>query len=353
MKEIGSIFPLSDKMLQQAKSELNHFTGDRIYYSLCREALLGIAQACADSTKKVLLPAYTCQTVITPFEEAGWRCEYFSIQNNLRIDIDYLLEAVNTYQPYILVVHPYYGMDFNCEEEQTLQFVADKGVKIVVDLTQCLFSIRKYEYASYVVASYRKWMPIPDGGFLMNKSDLNIQQPETEFTTFVDLETRAMSLRGQYFETGEQSVKDTSIRLSKQADHISESNITPHRMSQVAYNILQHEDYANNQNKRLANYTYLFSNIHKNVRVHKICHNLDEVTTAPLYFPLYVDDRQELQKRLAQQAVYAPVLWPLEEERLVINDTIRYIYDHILVIPCDQRYDVNDLQRAVEIINKF
>ena len=353
IKEIGSIFPLSDRMLQQARSELNHFTGDWVYYSLCREALLGIAQACADSAKKVLLPAYTCQTVITPFEEEEWRCEYYSIKKNLRIDTDNLLDTVNQHQPSLLIVHPYYGMEFNEIEELTLKRIVDKGVKIIVDLTQCLFSAQNYEYASFIVASYRKWMPIPDGGYLINKSNLDIKQPEMEFSTFVDIETEAMYLRGLYFESGEQSMKDKSISLSKQADRISESNINPHRMSQVAYNILQQEDSTNNQNKRLANYTYLFSHIQENERVHKICHNLNEVTTAPLYFPLYVEDRQKLQKQLAQQAVYAPVLWPLEEERLVINDTIRYIYDHILVIPCDQRYDANDLQRAVEIINQF
>ena len=89
-KEIGSIFPLTDSELRIAESEQSQFADDRIYYSLCREALYDIACAYEAENKLVLIPAYTCQTVITPFEETGWRCEFFAIQKDLRINIDNL-----------------------------------------------------------------------------------------------------------------------------------------------------------------------------------------------------------------------------------------------------------------------
>ena len=85
----------------------------------------------------------------------------------------------------------------------------------------------------------------------------------------------------------------------------------------------------------------------------KVCKNIEEVTTAPLYFTIYVQDRPALQRVLAQEAIYAPVIWPVEDERVLIDNDVKYIYDHLLAIPCDQRYDTEDMQRIVTIINNY
>lgn len=353
-KEVGSIFPLSDEVISQAEAEQQQYSGNRIHYSLCREALCDIAHALDKTNKKVLIPAYTCQTVITPFEEAGWQCEYYSIKQDLRIDLQYLENAIAKQKPSLLVVHPYFGMDLNEEELVALKAVKEKGVEIVLDLTQCLFSTKQYQFASFIVASYRKWMPIPDGGYLLNQNDsVKITQPESENEEFTDREIAAMYLRGQYFGNGEQRTKTISIRLSKLADHIADSNITPHKMSQVAYNLLVKEDVENNQKSRFSNYTYLFNNIKESSKIAKVCHDMTDVTTAPLYFTIYVQDRPSLQRLLAQDSIYAPVIWPVEDERVLIDDVIKDIYDHVLAIPCDQRYDEDDMRRVVEIINNY
>lgn len=353
-KEVGSIFPLSDSVLKKAESEHNVFTNDRLFYSLCREALSEIARVLKVGNKKVLIPAYTCQTVITPFEEAGWNSAYYAVNRNLRIDTNGLMLDVEKYQPSIVVVHPFFGMDLNEEEIYTLNEIKERGINVVLDLTQCLFSTKRYRFPSFIVASYRKWMPIPDGGYLQNKlENIEISQPECENEEFTQREIAAMYLRGLYFGNGEQRTKNISIQLSKVADHIAEYNISAHRMSQIAYNLLEEEDIENNQKSRFINYMYLFQNISESEKVTKVCHDMNEVTTAPLYFTIYVEKRPDLQKLLAQDAIYAPVIWPVEDERVLINDEVKYIYDHVLAIPCDQRYNEQDMQRVVDIINNY
>lgn len=353
-KEIGSIFPLSNEMIDWAETDQQRLPNDRVYYSLCREALYDIAIAYGKSGGKVLIPAYTCQTVITPFEEAGWNCRFYPIKKDLRIDLRGLVESVAQYRPELLVVHPYYGMDFNEEEIVVLSKIKGQGVAVILDLTQCIFSSKTYPFASFIVGSYRKWMPIPDGGYLLNLADsVTITQPEIENAEFTDREIAAMYLRGQYFDNGEQKTKDISIRLSKAADRQAEHNISPCRISRVSYNLFTKEDFGKNQKCRFDNYAFLFHNIRENEKITKVCCNLAEVTTAPLYFTLYVEERAVLQRLLAQDAIYAPVIWPVENEAVLINEEVRYIYDHILAIPCDQRYDESDMLRAVEIINNY
>lgn len=350
-KEIGSIFALSNKVLNKAESEQVRFKGDRIYYSLCREAFSAIAKAVGGT---VLLPSYTCQTVITPFKEAGWRYEFYSINKKLRIDTQSLLSAVEKHNPSLLVVHPFFGMDLDEEETNTLNCIKGNGIQIVLDLTQCLFSTKQYTFPSYIVASYRKWMPIPDGGYLkLTDKSVKILQPTSENTEFSERVIAAMYLRNIYFGNGELRTKAISIKLSKSADHIADTHIIPHKMSNIAYNLLQIEDVEMNQKKRYKNYTFLFHNICESNKVKRVCPYLTKVTTAPLYFPIYVQNRSELQGLLAQKAIYAPIIWPVEEERLLINAEVKYIYDHLLAIPCDQRYDMDDMQRVLSIINNY
>lgn len=354
-KEIGSIYPLSDKAISKAEAQKElPQSGGKVYYSLCREALFDIASFYQISNNSVLIPAYTCQTVITPFKEAGWNCFYYSIQNSLRIDIPHLFEAVSKHNPSLIVVHPYYGMELNDEEESALKELNGKGIKIVLDLTQCIFSAKRYSFVDFTVASYRKWFPIPDGGFLENNNGFTtISQPKIENTGFTDREIAAMYLRGQYFGNGEQRTKTISIRLSKAADYLAEHAISPHRISSVAFNLLQQENVENNQRSRYTNYAYLFKNIRESDKISKVCQNLADVTTAPLYFTIYVQNRLALQRLLAEDSIYAPVLWPVEEEDVLIDEEVKYIYEHILAIPCDQRYDANDMQRVVSVINNF
>lgn len=353
-KEVGSIFPINSESISLAKARKAEFAGNRIYYSLCREALFDIALSHNDSNKIVLIPAYTCQTVITPFKEAGWTCDFYSINKNLRIDVQNLTKTSAKLQPTLIVVHPYFGMDLNTEEVSALKELNALGIKIVLDLTQCIFSTCSYPFVSYTVGSYRKWFPIPDGGFLeCNSNERAILQPEEENFDFSERELAAMYLRNQYFGNSEQFTKDISIRLSKAADHIAESNISPHKMSLIAYNIFLEEDAEANQHRRFDNFSFLFNNVRESKMVEKVCKDLQGVTTAPLYFTIFVQDRSVLQRRLALDAIYAPVIWPVEEDAVLINEDVKYIYDHLLAIPCDQRYDEKDMQRAVDIINKY
>lgn len=352
MKEIGSIFPLTAEQIDKNEGKIASFPHDKIFYSLCREALGEIAHNCKSKEKTVLIPAYTCQTVIDPFQFQGWDIEFYSIHRDLRIDIDDLRKKVEFCSPSIIVVHPYFGMDLNEQEDSVLSSIHNSGTKIIVDITQCLFSRHEYSYADFIVGSYRKWFPIPDGGFLSTNNE-GFEQPKETNMKFSRLQSDAMYLRGKYFHDREQLLKDLSIRMNKEADSIANSTMEPHRMSDLAYNLLQQEDIEFNQYKRISNFKYLYDNIPDGICIKKVCPNIDVVSTAPLYFTIYAHNRKVLQSILARNSVYAPVIWPVSESKVLINEDIIYIYENLLAIPCDQRYDLEDMLRVVLLINKF
>ena len=95
MKDIGSIFPLYDSDFAGLGRETwIADAGNTIYYSLCREAFADIAKHLDGTSRKVLIPAYTCDTVITPFKEHGWDCHYYSVDYKLKIESNTVLALI-------------------------------------------------------------------------------------------------------------------------------------------------------------------------------------------------------------------------------------------------------------------
>ncbi len=139
--------------------------------------------------------------------------------------------------------------------------------------------------------------------------------------------------------------------MNKKADCMVENNIVPHKISALSLELLNKEDLKYNQERRFANYKYLLDNIKENDYCKTLCNSMAEVTTAPLYFMLNVENRVELQRKLAEHHIYAPILWPVVYEEVLVNENVKFLYEHLLAIPVDQRYDEKDMQKVVELIN--
>lgn len=355
MKDIGSIFPLYDEDLYSVSQECpkKSVGGNVIRFSLCREAIFTIAKLHDDSNRIALLPAYTCQTVIDPFIQQGWTCHYYNIKKSLRIDTEDLIRLSERVQPAVTIVHPYLGMDLNDEELSALNILNQRGYLLVEDMTQCIFSKKRHSFFDYYVGSYRKWTKIPDGGFLEVRESDNIEMPTEVSESFIRKQIDAMYLRGQYFLTGNERLKEISIRLNKEATGALEKIGRLHKMSCFSSEIWDNIDFKLIERKRLENYRYLFENLDTGKGIDLICKDISEVTSAPLYFPIYAKDRSNLQKRLAAGHIYAPVLWPVHNDDVLINENIKFIYNSILMLPVDQRYDLDDMHRIATSVNSY
>lgn len=349
--EIGSIYSLT-KLDKRHKSSMLSLAGeDASYFSLCREALYVLARKFRDSSKKVLIPAYTCQTVLEPFLQQGWEIDYYNVNNRLRIDIEDIKAKTAVFKPSLCIAHPYYGADLNREELDALAEIKRCGCILIEDLTQCVFSTQRNTIFDYFVGSYRKWFPIPDGAFLIGDVDGVNEMPENEI--FVQTMSDAMYLRGTFHQSGDNNIKEISRRLGNIAiSHIS-GEIVPHSMSNFSISLLSEMDIEELKRKRWDNYLYLYEHLQTNRTCIFIDRNPDELTCAPLFFPVYVKDRSTFQMKLAQQEIYAPILWPVHTDKVLINENIRQIFEEIIMLPIDQRYERSDMERMVAVINSL
>lgn len=351
--DIGSIFPLYEEDLLRTGDEYKTLPNrNRQYFSLCREALRAIAVKHDGANKRILLPAYTCKTVIDPFLYAGWECHYYKIDRNLRINRSHIISQAEKIRPTIVLTHPYCGRLLDHTELETLKFI--KGILpdciLIEDITQCIFTTERPGLFDYFVGSIRKWCNIPDGGFI-EPPVLDVHEELPENSTFLWKQTDAMFLRGMYFSTGSESVKQISLRLYKDAVDSISNNIELHRMSDLSEKMFSIFDIKGCEQIRKKNYTHLFNHLPQGISVQPICDDLESLDTAPLYFPVYVKDREMVQHNLAKEHIYAPVLWPRAYDNVLIDDDVIHIYDHILMIPIDQRYGTDDMDKIIKIFN--
>ena len=308
IKEIGSIFPLYE--LNKSVNETNIIKREgEIYLSLAREALLYIAQILKDKNCSIMIPSYTCQTVISPFKQEGWDCYFYDIDKQLRIKRESFNDMLSKVKPRVVLFHPYYGCSLTQEETELLIEAKKNGAIIVEDMTQVIFSKRNKPFVDFYLGSLRKWFEIPDGAFISSEKYTLLKEDRLlENEDFVTLQKDAMYLRGEYFNNESLNIKQISIRLNKFAvDLISKRNIEIHRMSSFSIQSYAKCNYEKNQNIRLDNYRYLLEHLKKNMKCLLVNDSLSNIESAPLYFPIYVEGREDVQKKLACNGVYAPV----------------------------------------------
>ncbi len=368
MKEIGSIFSLAEGKVrnceadelannvslkgnpsQAIKCNLNlapwgedaHRAGEGLggcgegRLSFCREAIYLIASHELSHGKKAMLPKYTCDTVVAPFQQLGYDYQFYPVSKDLTIDIPKAKEIFSAHHPNIIVVHPYFGMDLTKQELDMLEEMHEGGCEIILDLTQCLFSTMRLPFIKYYVGSIRKWFAIPDGAFLETNEEM--QMPSIGNDDIVALQTKAMQLRGEYFQTGDTYTKDESIRLSHEVESLMTRPITPHIMATSSKDLLSFENAEKQQKIRLDNYKRLYEGL-KDAKDIELIADISRLTTAPLFFPFRVNDISAMQKKLAQKSIYARLIWEKE--------------DRILTITVDQRYDLSDMDRVIAAIKE-
>lgn len=344
MIDIGSIFPLYNKDIEcpalPVEDDAQHY-----FYALCREILLDIAIHNADSNRCVLVPEYTCSTVTEPFFQLHWKVVTYKINKQLRIDTIDFANKVESEQPSVVIVHPYYGQDLNDIELNCLKQTKKQGYKLVMDITQCLYTKQYIDFAEYYVTSLYKWYPLVDGSVLITTEDFAGEKPES--SNYVARQKEAMFLRGSYFETGSNYMKDISRRINKEAIAMNHTGLVAHSMSTFSRKLYRLADPKSVSTKRMANGIFLHNNIRFNDKIQQVIATIDN---APIYYPIYCHDQLYVQKVLAAQQIYAPILWPIDPN-INLSDESMWTYTHLLALPIDQRYSQQDLQRIIDTLN--
>lgn len=358
-REIGSFFELNninnDIVEQDLSQKIKELTKMEYVYLLCsgREAIGLVIEHTANLQlhKVCLLPKYTCDTVIIPFTKKGWKVYFYSINKDLSVDEEDFNEKLYKYEPSIILLHSYYGVDTIANVRKTINDYRNNTKCIVIeDMTQSIgiLANMKNEIADYYICSLRKWFDIPDGSFVATNSliELNLN----EKTTFLKDKIEAQTLKSMYLKN-EKVEKTIFLKLNARAENILYEDDRICAMSSISIDRMSHISLEDNLVRRKENSEYLNKNIPWSDSIRKV---IDINNVSPLYYPIYSENRIKLQEWLRINDIFAPVLWPIPKEvERMLNDNEKYIFNNLLAIPCDQRYILEDMERIVNCLKEY
>ncbi len=299
--------------------------------------------------KECLMPAYMCDTVFFPFEQEGWKLHFYHIGKNLEAAQEELRKQIEHIRPGLLFIHPYYGMDTWKPMRSLLKEWRSQGLHIMEDVTQSYYLEEAGAEADYVIGSLRKWYPLPDGGFAA--SDMSLSKKELpyggEFTqSRLELLTDKWDyLYGGKDEEEKRALKKAYLKKNKEMEEWLDKHSDVNSISGISRGILDRENEEMCKRRRNENYKQLHQAFQDIKSVRPVFEFLEE-EAAPLYFPVYAEEREEFQEFLRKRDVYAPVLWPVgKENEGYLSTEERYIFDHLLALPMDQRYDSEAMEQ--------
>lgn len=379
--EIGSIYEINpDSYADKSTGNTNNLKLDQIekygkkqivFTASGREAiafaLKSLEKKRPDIVKRCLLPAYMCDTVFFPFERAGWEIHFYHLDKKLMADDSELRRQIAHIRPGLILIHPYYGIDTWKPMRSLLEEWRKQGVCIMEDVTQSYYLNGVGKEADYVVGSLRKWYFVPDGGFVAADEIMSDEKlcPNTEFTEKrLDLMTEKWEyLHGHGSAEKKRELKEDYLKKNRQMEQWLDNYDGISALSDEAAQILTAESERFCCKKRNENYRYLCGRLsgkkqfipvfENNIREDNL--ESDDIQDAsPLYFPVYALDRDRLQGFLTEHDIYAPVLWPVgKENESALTQDERYIFDHLLALPIDQRYGITEMQRIADVLEQY
>lgn len=326
------------------------------------------------------MPAYMCDTVFIPFVRMGWELIFYHIDKDMKIQEEEFRSLIDEHKPGMIFIHPYYGVDTWKEFRPLLAQYQNAGLILMEDVTQSYYlntslnidkgAEKHASCADYIVGSLRKWYAIPDGGFVTTNRLLYADSVNREYS-FAEKRLEMQIKKWTYLhelnktkiireKQGEESILSQSIkdkkeyleenkRLENELDHYTA--ITG--MSDISKRLLLTVDEKEVQMNRNLNYRLLNKEL-QNAQAFRPVFLHCEKDAAPLYFPIYAKDREGVQMCLKEHDIYAPVLWPIGSENAeCLNTHEKYIYSHLLAIPMDQRYGTDEMERIIEVLDKY
>ena len=292
--------------------------------------------------QNVYMPAWGCDSMIAPFADRGIRVDLYDMRFNGHLE--YLVDE-NKHAD-IFYVNNYFGYDSTIDAEIVKHFRA-KGSIILYDRTHSMLMNDEpvKTLADYSFASIRKWMGVIGGAVVKGVKDCQLKP-----CSYLDCKEQAMRMKKAFIEGDTSIDKQTFLSLYGEFGHHLVEDYQNYEMDDLSYVLYKTEDFAAMRHKRRENAKYLHEHL-KGVRfLGKLTDN-----AVPLFVPVFFDtteQRNAVRKKLIEAQIYCPIHWP-KPAMIPADFEVNKIYDTELSLICDQRYNLDDMDRLVTLINNL
>jgi len=292
--------------------------------------------------KRAYVPSYCCLSMLQAFIDLNIPYDFYEVEFDGN-EIKYHLDTEEKYG--VLLIMKYFGVNVQ-EYDEYIHRMKQKGCIVIEDVTHTLFDVKPgNNEADYHVASLRKWVPSPAGGYLSKSKGLLALKPEKDSNHAVEKVLKAMNEKREYI-TGNGGKKANYLKdFSSFNQDLIQLDVML-KLDDVSCKIISSYDYDVMKCKRKANAEILYRRL-KNINgLSFLDSGVDFEKKTPLFVPIILPElkRDELRQFLIDNGVYCPVHWP---ETIGAEPGIR---KNELSLICDQRYAKKDMNAVADLI---
>jgi len=287
----------------------------------------------------VWMPSYLCESMLDAPSLAGANVKFYPINRQLRVENGSWIHDVRAGD--VVIAVDYFG--FPCTDEVLIDLKA-RGAWILEDASQALLSTHVGGHADMVVYSPRKFVGVPDAGILHN-----INGPEIPFDPVLPpsdwwLKAFGACLLRRDYDLSSPSKDRAWFSLFKQME--KDMPVGNYAASPLSISLLESSiDWNLVAQKRRQNYQFLLSKLSAIALFKEL--PLDVV---PLGFPIIHGERDRIRQALFSQNIYPPIHWELTDVVPGYFNDSHQISKEILTLICDQRYDLEDMERMITVV---
>ena len=281
--------------------------------------------SCLD-VRKVWLPAYTCDAVVEAARNVGVPIEFYKLDSNFEVEPSLQLKGDE-----LILIVDYFGI---CNEAVKCSSSRFAHSQTIVDCSQSYFSEPTEALAT--IYSPRKFFGLPDGG-LLYPNDPRIRQPvqrdessESRMAHLISRLTNSPEAAYQQYLEAEQAISKLPVK----------------GMSGLTERLLQSVDYQRARQTRTRNARYLHERLGQ---YNQLNLNIDE-TVVPLCYPFLPSVRTASKADLIKERVFVPTYWPEVLGRVEEGSFEWDLVTNGLFLPCDQRYNEEDMDRLISLL---
>ena len=276
------------------------------------------------SYDKVYVPYYTCEVMLEPIHKLNIAYEFYHINEKLE---PIVLPELNANEAFL------YTNYFGLKQECVKRLVSEYGKQLIVDNAQAFYAEPLKGIDTFYSA--RKFFGVPDGAYLYTDKPL-----QHEFEQDCSLERMSHLLKRIDLDA-ESGYYD--FRMND--DALCGQRIK--KMSTLTESLLSGIDYESARERRRKNYLFFENALGTMNMFHLSC---DE-NAVPMVYPYWVDNGVVLKKKLIDNKVFVATYWPNIKSILRNNDVEMMIVNDMIPLPSDQRYEIKDLNRIIDMIN--
>jgi len=282
--------------------------------------------------REAWIPQFCCESVTLPFKQLGFRLNFYSMGEDLQSPSG----LPHSFSGETFLFINYFGIRNEAIISWLNQRRQQGAVFVVEDNVQAGFSQHVGNVGDYVVYSYRKLLPQPDGAVLCYKElaiDPALAEPDE---TFVSEKVLGKIIRGMNGEA------NLFLDLLNSSERRIDAAVVPRSISRFSSYLMERTNVHEVSEKRRQNWMYLKKRMDEvELQAKGISPLFTELKQheVPLGFPIVSKHRDQLRSFLMKHNIFCPIHWVLSENAGETHQhpTDLKLSQTILTLPIDQR----------------